>query len=167
MSSEKKKAVFLDRDGVINEERGQYTWKVDDFRINAGVVEALLKLQSAGYLLIVVSNQGGIAKGFYSKDEVEKLHKWMIERLAAADIYITEVYYCPHHPDQGNCICRKPQSLLLEKACARFGIEAAHSWFIGDAQRDEEAGKAAGVRTVLIHPNEDLCPVADKILGAV
>lgn len=166
MSSDKHKAVFLDRDGVINEERGQYTWRIEDFRINEGVVEALDRLQADGFLLIIISNQGGIAKGLYGKEDVERLHASLTTRFAEAGIRLAEVYYCPHHPDFGKCICRKPESILLEKACARFGIDPSRSWFIGDADRDVAAGKSAGVQTVLVRSNEDLRPIVDKIVEA-
>jgi D-glycero-D-manno-heptose 1,7-bisphosphate phosphatase len=165
MSSDLHKAVFLDRDGVINEERGQYTWQPEDFRINAGVFDALRRLQDEGYLLIIISNQGGIAKGLYSKADFDRITEHMYALLLANGIRIEETYFCPHHPDFGRCICRKPDSLLLEKAIARFRIDTGQSWFIGDASRDEAAGKSAGLRTVLIRPNSDLGEAVTFVLG--
>lgn len=165
MSSEKAKAVFLDRDGVINEERGDYTWLLEDFKINPTVVEALRRLQSAGYLLLIISNQGGIAKGKYTKADVDYLHLHLERLLANHGIRLTAIYYCPHHPDHGNCICRKPDSLLLEKACARFNIDPATSYFIGDADRDVKAAAKTGVRPVKINSNESLLPVVDIIIA--
>jgi D-glycero-D-manno-heptose 1,7-bisphosphate phosphatase len=163
MSSELRKAVFLDRDGVINEERGDYTWQLEDFRINPGVVEALLELQSKGFLLIVISNQGGIAKGLYTKAEVDYLHLHLERFLANHGVKLAGFYYCPHHPETGNCICRKPDSLLLEKACAAHGIEPSASYFIGDAQRDADAAKKAFIHPIQIPSNTPLIDALSKI----
>ncbi|MFM2206652.1 MAG: hypothetical protein RL213_627 [Bacteroidota bacterium] len=165
MSSDLQKAVFLDRDGVINEERGQYTWQPEEFRINPGVFDALRRLQDAGYLLIIISNQGGIAKGLYTKGDFDRLTEYMTSLFSTNGIRIEETYYCPHHPDFGRCICRKPDSLLPEKAIARFRIDPGQSWFIGDASRDEAAGKSAGLKTLLIRPNSDLGEAVAAILG--
>jgi D-glycero-D-manno-heptose 1,7-bisphosphate phosphatase len=150
------KAIFLDRDGVINLERGEYTWLLEDFKLNDGLVEALKIFREEKYLLIVISNQGGIAKGIYKKEEVEYLHLHLVRVLRNHGIELAEIYYCPHHPDTGSCICRKPDSLLLEKAIARFDVDVSRSYFVGDADRDTEAGKKAGVNTIKIKPNSSL-----------
>ena len=159
MSSEKNKAIFLDRDGVINAERGEYTWQLEDFKFNDGLIESLKIFQQKNYLLVVISNQSGIAKGIYKKEDTDYLHLHLTRFLKSHDIELTEIYYCPHHPDFSNCLCRKPGSLLLEKAIARFNIDAAKSYFIGDAARDVEAGEKAGVKTILIPPNSSLMNV--------
>ena len=156
MKGENNKAVFLDRDGVINRERGDYTWLLEDFILNDGVVEALSEFHRRGYLLIVISNQSGIAKGFYSKEDVDYLHLHLQRVLRNKEIELTEIYYCPHHPSVTSCLCRKPDSLMLEKAIARFQIDVSQSYFIGDAGRDVEAGKRAGVNTILVEPNSSL-----------
>ncbi len=152
MPSENK-AIFLDRDGVLIRERGDYTWLLDDLKVNDGVVEALKKFSDAGFLLIVISNQAGIAKGIYTKEQADYLHVHLERFFAVKGIRIAEFYYCPHHPTISNCICRKPDSQLLEKAIARFKINPSISWFIGDADRDVEAGKKAGVRTYKLEVN--------------
>ncbi|MCX6291802.1 MAG: HAD family hydrolase [Bacteroidetes bacterium] len=159
MSSEKIKIIFLDRDGVINRERGEYTFRKEDFILNDGLVEALKICSEKKYQFVVISNQSGIAKGIYTKEDVENLHLHLKNILANHGIEILEMYYCPHHPDVGKCLCRKPGSLLLEKAIARFDVDAANSYFIGDAERDAEAGKKAGVKTILIAPNSSLTSV--------
>ena len=159
MQSEKVKAIFLDRDGVINQERGEYTWLLEDFKLNSGLIEALKIFLNKNYLLIVISNQSGIAKGVYKKEETEYLHLHLARTLKNQSIELTEIYYCPHHPEVSKCICRKPDSLLLEKAMARFNIDGALSYFIGDADRDVVAGKKAGVRTIKIEPNSSLLDV--------
>ncbi len=159
MRSEKNKAVFLDRDGVINAERGDYTWLLEDFKLNEGLIEALKVFQQKKYLLIVISNQSGIAKGIYTKEEVEYLHLHLVRALKNQGIELAEIYYCPHHPDVSKCICRKPDSLLLEKAIARFQVDAVKSYFIGDAERDIQAGEKAGVKAIKIQPNSSLMNV--------
>ena len=164
MPSEKNKAVFLDRDGVINRELGKYVTHLEDFIINDGVEAALKSFQEKKYALIVISNQGGIAKGICSKDEVDYLHLHLQRAMKNKGIEILEVYYCPHHPDTSNCICRKPDSQLLEKAMARFDIDPALSYFIGDADRDMQAGGKAGVRTIKVEPNQSLMDVADLVI---
>src|SRR3989304_3687982 len=148
------KAVFLDRDGVINMERGDYTCRLEDFKFVPGIFENLKKLQEAGFLLIVVSNQGGIAKNRFTQKDVETLHDYMVKSFKKHNINLAEVYYCPHHPSTGNCICRKPDSLMLEKAMARFAINPAKACFIGDRDRDMEAGKKAGLKTIKIADNQ-------------
>lgn len=158
------KAVFLDRDGVIITERGEYNYLPVHMRINAGVPEALARMQSMGYLLIIVSNQGGISKEIYLKEDVEDFHNSMIESLKESGIQIHEIYYCPHHPDVEKCICRKPDSLMIEKALARFNIDASLSYFIGDAARDMQAAAKAGVKEIKIVANEDLKSTLDFLL---
>jgi len=158
-----KKAVFLDRDGVMNKELGHYVVQRDDFVVLSDLYSELLELQNAGFIFIVISNQGGIAKQLYSKKFVEELHNSMLAQLNDAGIEITEVYYCPHHPDYGRCICRKPDSLLIEKAMARFNINPAESFFVGDTSRDIEAATKSGLTGIRITPNE-IRGIASKIL---
>jgi D-glycero-D-manno-heptose 1,7-bisphosphate phosphatase len=157
------KAVFLDRDGVINVERG-YTHQLSDFVILPDLIEVLQLLQQKGYLLVVVSNQSGIAKGLYKQEEVEVLHAFMVDEFAKNGILLSEIYYCVHHPDIGKCICRKPDSLFVEKALARFDIDAKQSYFIGDKERDTEAAEKAGVRGILIEANISLKTILDQIV---
>jgi D-glycero-D-manno-heptose 1,7-bisphosphate phosphatase len=156
------KAVFLDRDGVINVERG-YTHKLEDFVILPDLMEVLQLLQKKGYLIVVVSNQSGIAKGLYKQSEVEILHKFMTDEFTKNGIKLSEIYYCVHHPDVSNCICRKPDSLFVEKALARFNIDASKSYFIGDKERDTEAAEKAGVKGILIEANISLKTILNQI----
>ena len=158
----KRKAVFLDRDGVLNRERGEHTWRLEDFEVLESVPETLSKLQKSGWLLIVVSNQSGIGLGLYGHAQVEVLHAYLHDRLAEKGVVLDAVYYCPHHPTNGRCLCRKPGSLLLEKAIARFSIDAAASVFIGDRERDAQAAVAAGVRPILVASNVLLKDVVDQ-----
>ena len=157
-----KKAVFLDRDGVINVERG-YTHKLEDFVILPHLIEVLQLLQKKGYLLVVVSNQSGVAKGLYTQADVETVHQFMLNEFTKNEIVLSEIYYCIHHPDVCNCICRKPDSLFIEKALARFNIDPKQSYFIGDKERDVEAGEKAGVKGILIEANISLKTILNKI----
>lgn len=163
MQSEQK-AIFLDRDGVLIRERGDYTWQLEDMKINEGVADALKTFSSAGFLLIVISNQSGIAQGLYTKENADYLHLHLDRYFQNKGVSIHEYYYCPHHPTVSNCLCRKPDSLLLEKAISRFSINAKQSWFIGDADRDIEAGIKAGVKTIKIDVNGSLLKAAETIL---
>lgn len=149
------KAIFLDRDGVINVERG-YTHRLEDFVILPDLIENLQLYLKKGYLLIVISNQSGIAKGLYTQPEVETIHSFLLNELTKNNITISEIYYCVHHPDVSRCICRKPDSLFVEKALARFNIDPSKSYFIGDKERDVEAGEKAGVKGILIEANSPL-----------
>ena len=152
----KQKAVFLDRDGVINRDVLDYTWRIHDFIFLEGVFEACREFQKKGYLLIVITNQGGIAKGLYTHKDVEAINALMRETFEKEGVMITEIYYCPHHDVKGKCLCRKPGSLMVEKALARFDIDPSQSYFIGDRDRDTQAGEGAGVKGILVNVNDDL-----------
>ncbi len=153
----KKKAIFLDRDGVINNNSNTYyTFKKEDFILNDGVFKTLKILNDKGYLLIIVSNQGGISKKQYSIEDVEILNKYIYNLFEKENIIITESYFCHHHSDIEKCICRKPDSLMIEKAVARFNIDIKKSFLIGDSVRDIEAGKKNGITSIKIDANKNL-----------
>jgi D-glycero-D-manno-heptose 1,7-bisphosphate phosphatase len=159
-----KKAIFLDRDGTINNNCDHYyIWKKEELLLNPGVCEALAALQERGYMLIVISNQGGISKGEFGIEDVETLHAHLRVLLEAEGVHLDEIYYCPHHHMVESCLCRKPLPLMIQKALARFDIDPASSWMVGDAERDMEAGKAAGLKTLLVEANGDLRKVLDEI----
>ncbi|MGQ9846527.1 MAG: D-glycero-alpha-D-manno-heptose-1,7-bisphosphate 7-phosphatase [Bacteroidales bacterium] len=160
----KRKVIFFDRDGVINNNEHYYTYKWEDFSFNPGVIETMLVLQNEGYDFIVISNQSGIAKGLYSIIDVEKLHEQISLYLQKKNLNILEFYYCTHHPDFSNCLCRKPSPLLFEKAIARFNIDTSQSWMIGDQPRDIEAAEKVGIKGILIEPNSDLRQIRNVIL---
>lgn len=146
------KCIFLDRDGVLNEEIGNYVFKKEDFKIVNGVPEALQKLKAAGYLLIVITNQSGIAKGLYTKKEVLECHNYLQEKC---NYLIDDIYFSPHHEDYNTAsLLKKPDSLMIEKAIAKYNIDPQLSWMIGDQPRDIEAGKKAGLRTIYISENK-------------
>lgn len=160
------KAVFLDRDGVINDGSLYYTYRPADFRLNDGVLQGLKTLQDAGYILIIITNQGGVAKGEYTESDILTTHAYMQELLAAAGIQIHGIYYCPHHNDISPCSCRKPAPGMLLSAIADFGIDSSQSYMIGDSARDIEAAKAAGVTGIKITKNENIIPYCKQILSA-
>ena len=153
---DKIKAVFLDRDGILNREIGAYVTSLEDFTINEGVAEALSGWQEQGYKFVVITNQGGIAKGLYTHEEVGRMHAFLEHHLKEHGVSLLAVYYSPHHPDHGNSLSRKPGSLMLERAIARYGIDPALSVMIGDRPRDVEAAEGAGVKGVLVESNTDL-----------
>jgi len=142
------KAVFLDRDGVINEDKG-YVYRIEDFVFIDGIFEKLKKYQDEGYLLIVVTNQSGIGRGYYTQEDFEKLTKYMLDEFAKREIKITKVYHSPYKPED-NASCRKPNPGMLLQAKEEFDIDMKNSIMIGDKQSDMEAGKNAGVGTLIL-----------------
>jgi D-glycero-D-manno-heptose 1,7-bisphosphate phosphatase len=150
------KAVLLDRDGVINRERNDYTFRIEDFEILPDVIKALQLLQKAGYLLVIISNQSGIGRGLFKIEDTEKMHAYLLKELKKENIRIEEIYYCVHHPETSSCICRKPDSVNVEKALARFDIDPLFSYFIGDKERDVLAGEKVGVKGILMESNSSL-----------
>ena len=140
------KAVFLDRDGVVNVEKN-YVYKIEDFEFMPGIFDLCKKYQQNGYLLFVITNQAGIARGYYTEEQFHVLKDWMIKQFEKQGILITKVYFCPHHPDfTGECECRKPNPGLILQAAKEFDIDLSESILIGDKESDIEAGESAGVR---------------------
>lgn len=140
-----KKALFLDRDGVINREKN-YLYKIEDFEFMEGVFEVCRYFQSRGYLIIVITNQAGIARGKYTEEDFAILTKWMIEEFRQEDVLISKVYHCPHHPDfTAQCLCRKPEPGMILKAKDEFNLDLPNSILIGDKNSDIEAGINARV----------------------
>ena len=153
------KCVFLDRDGVLNEDRTDYVYRVEDFVIPDGVVEGLRQLKAAGYLLIVITNQAGIAKGLYTREDVMRCHQYLQEQCG---YLIDDIYFSPHHPDYTTrSLTRKPDSLMLEKAIAKYNIDVKRSWMIGDAPRDMHAGRRVGVKTVQVRHTKNQLTAGD------
>lgn len=155
----KQKAIFLDRDGTINKYVG-FLRNINKFELLSGVTEAIGKINSSGYLIIVVTNQPVIARGEVTLDELQEIHNKMETLLGKEGTYIDGIYYCPHHPNKGyegerpeykiECDCRKPKPGMLLKAAEDFNIDLSQSWMIGDGENDILAGKSAGCRTALI-----------------
>ena len=144
------RAVFLDRDGVINVDK-QYVSKIENFEFTEGIFDLLSMLQEMGYLLIVITNQSGIGRGYYTLEDFQTLTEWKLDQLKRRGITIHEVYYCPHSPES-KCDCRKPSPKMLLDAQRKFDIDMKHSWMVGDKKSDIDAGKKAGVgKTVLVN----------------
>lgn len=155
MGKTANKTVFLDRDGTINIEKN-YLFKTEDFEFIQGSDRAIKLLNDHGYKVIVITNQAGVARGFYSEKEVDKLHKYINRKLEAIGAHIDGFYYCPHHPVAGIgfykriCSCRKPNTGLFEKAKEDFDVDVANSYMIGDNIADIQGGNNFGVKTILV-----------------
>jgi D-glycero-D-manno-heptose 1,7-bisphosphate phosphatase len=141
--------IFLDRDGVINENRSDYVKSWQEFRFLPGSREAIAKLTQAGHRMIVCSNQAGVARGHISVETVEDIHRRMVAAIAEVGGTIEKVYYCPHGKEE-NCACRKPRPGMLLHARDELGVDLSDAVFIGDSITDVRAGLAAGVRSMLV-----------------
>lgn len=139
------KALFLDRDGVINIEKN-YLYKISEFEFMDGIFDVCRYFQRLDYFIVVITNQAGIARGLYTEDDFIKLNNWMIGEFKSNNVNITKVYYCPHHPEFGvECECRKPRPGMILRAKAEIGIDLQNSILVGDKISDVEAGINAGV----------------------
>lgn len=147
------KVVFLDRDGTINEDYG-YVFEIEKFKFIEGVIEGLKILSNLGYKLIVITNQSGIARGYYTEEDAKKVFNYMKEELLKEGIVIEKVYYCPHIGD--NCNCRKPKLELFYKAQKEFDIDFNESYAIGDKIRDLAICEKENIRGFLLNDNEKI-----------
>lgn len=144
------KAIFLDRDGVINIEVG-YLSTPSDFEIIEGTIEALKILNEKGFLLIVVTNQAGIARGYYTEENLKDIHSKMKAVLKQHEMTLTDIFYCPHHPEfTGSCNCRKPNPGMILEAKKKYNIDLDNSYMVGDTLNDIQTGIAAKCKTVLV-----------------
>lgn len=142
-------AVFLDRDGVINENRDDYVKSWDEVLFIPGVLDALARLSFMPFRIVLITNQSPIGRGILSADQVDAINHRLVAEIEAHGGRVDGVYYCPHHPDDG-CACRKPQPGLLYQAAQDLDLDLAHSYLIGDAISDLEAGLAAGCRPIFV-----------------
>jgi D-glycero-D-manno-heptose 1,7-bisphosphate phosphatase len=142
------KCIFLDRDGVINRDNPDYIYKVEEFEILPGVIEGFKKLKEEGYLLIVITNQSGIRKGIYSTEDMQACHDHFQQ---VSNHLIDKFYYSPYHPFYTESLTRKPESLMFEKAIAKFDIDVSKSWMLGDKERDLIPAEKLGIRGILIN----------------
>src|SRR6266516_2526702 len=141
--------IFLDRDGVINENRADYVKSWSEFRFLPGSREAIASLTKAGHRIVICTNQAGIARGLIPVETVEDIHRRMLAEIAEFGGVIEKVYYCPHGKDE-NCGCRKPRPGMLLRARDELGLDLSDAVFIGDSITDIRAGLAVGIRTVLV-----------------
>lgn len=172
-----KKAIFLDRDGTINVDHG-YVHQIDDFQFIEGVGKALKQLQDKGWLLVLVTNQSGIARGYFSEEQFLQLTEWLDWSLDEDyGVALDGIYYCPHHPDgQGEyreaCDCRKPQAGMFVQAIKDLGIDPAKSVMVGDKLEDMLAAQNAGVKTkILVRTGKDVtdeaAQAADRVIDSL
>ncbi|MBN6709869.1 D-glycero-beta-D-manno-heptose 1,7-bisphosphate 7-phosphatase [Haemophilus haemoglobinophilus] len=170
------KAIFLDRDGTLNIDHG-YVHEIDNFQFIEGSIEALQALKKMGYLLVLVTNQSGIARGYFSEDQFLQLTEWMDWSLADRGVDLDGIYYCPHHIDgigeyKQDCDCRKPKAGMLLQAIKELNIDPNLSFMIGDKKEDLLAGKSAAVKTnILVRTGkeitEDGLALADYVLDSI
>lgn len=139
--------VFLDRDGVINKDNPKYTFRVEAFEILPGVIDALKLLKSNNFLLVVVTNQSGIAQGLYTRQQMEECHRYFQQQSGQV---IDHFYFSPYHPSVTDSLLRKPGTLMFEKAIARFNVDVSKSWMIGDRGRDIIPARKLGIKTIQI-----------------
>ena len=158
--------LFLDRDGVINHDPGDYTKNLSEFTILPTVMEALTLAKNAGFEVVLITNQGGLAKGLYTHEDVADIHAHLKRVCEENGTPILDIFYSPHHPSTGKSLSRKPGSLMVERACAKHQLDPTRSWMVGDKQRDLDAAAPVGVRGVLIEPNAPLLEAVNFILNA-
>ena len=137
------KALFLDRDGIINVDHG-YVSKIEDFQFIEGIFDLVKYFSNANYLIFIVTNQSGIGRGYYKEKDFSLLTKWMLKKFLEHTINITQVYHCPHSPKE-NCHCRKPEAGMIEEATKTYSIDLLNSWIIGDKQSDINLTLNAGI----------------------
>ena len=156
-------AIFLDRDGTLVYPR-HYPSRPEDLCLYSGIADELRLLQSHGLLLIVITNQAGIARGYFSEQDLSRMHDHLLQVLAQDGVYLDAIYYCPHHPEGVipdlaiRCECRKPQPGMVLRAAREHAIDLEHSWFVGDILDDIEAGNRARCRTVLVDLGSEIPP---------
>lgn len=161
------KALFLDRDGVVNVEKN-YLYKIDDFELMGGILDVCRYYEAQGYLIIIVTNQSGISRGYYTEKDFKDLSEWMVEYFKSLGITLTHIYHCPHHETiDGQCDCRKPQPGMFLEAQKDFDIDMANSVMIGDNERDIEAAMRAGVMTNILLSRDVSESAANQIIRSL
>ena len=163
------KTIFLDRDGVINKDVN-YAYKIVDFEFIEGIFDACIYFQDLGYKIIIVTNQSGISRGYYSENDFQTLTNWMLAQFKKHDINILDIFHCPHSPDS-NCNCRKPKPGMLLNARYKHNINMQNSWIIGDKEADIIAGISSGItNTILVkngHKIDELNSKAKFIIDSI
>ena len=158
----KNKAVFLDRDGVLNKKRDDYVKSIKELEIFPNIGEEISKLKIKGFLIIVITNQSVINRKIITIRELEEIHSTIQKFLMKSKTSIDKFYFCPHRPDE-NCECRKPNPGLIKQAINEFSIDASKSWMVGDSITDIQAGENAGCKTILLKKNDSFTNILKKI----
>lgn len=157
------RAIFLDRDGTLVHPR-HYPRHPEELFLYDGITVELRHLQVAGFLLVLITNQAGIARGYFTENDLERMHAYLGAELRQSGVKLDGIYYCPHHPDGVipelaiSCACRKPGPGMLVRAAAELNIDLQRSWFVGDILHDVEAGNRAGCRTILVDLGTEALP---------
>ena len=159
------KAIFLDRDGVLNTKRDDYVKTPDELEILSDV-KALKLLQDNNFKLIIVTNQSMIGRNISTLDNLKLIHKKLLDELLSHNIYIDKIYFCPHTPNE-NCKCRKPKTQLFENAIFEFDLDVKNSWLIGDGDGDVLAGQTIGCNTIKVASNTGLSSAIEQILYTI
>jgi D-glycero-D-manno-heptose 1,7-bisphosphate phosphatase len=145
------KALFLDRDGVVNVDKG-HVYLRENFEFSEGIFDLCRKYFNSGYIILVITNQAGIAKGIYTEEDFARLTGWMIREFDKQGVKISKVYHCPHHPDvSGECLCRKPNPGMIHQAVKEFDLDINECVLVGDMESDLEAGRRAGIPEFNLH----------------
>jgi len=156
------KALFLDRDGVVNIDKG-YVHKIEDFEFIDGIFELCQYYQNKGYMIIIITNQAGIARGYYTEEDFFRLSEWMKKEFEKRNVKITDIFYCPHHPDfTGECECRKPNPGMILEAAQKYNINLSESILIGDKITDIEAGDKANLSKIYLIQNGNLILIKEE-----
>lgn len=158
-----RKTVFIDRDDTIAKDC-PYCAKPDDLMLYPDSPSSIARLNKAGYLVIMVTNQSGVSRGYFSDEMLAKIHARMLESIAAEGGRIDDIFYCPHHPDEG-CDCRKPEVGMVRQAMAKYNIDILNSYMVGDADKDMEMGRRCGLRTLQVTEEFSFKDAVDIILG--
>ena len=158
-------AIFLDRDGVINQERKDYVKNLTEFKIFDGVAEAIVLLRKKNFLIVIITNQSAINRKLLDVKTLENIHKYFHEYLKCNNTFIDAIYYCPHLPEE-NCFCRKPKPGLILKAAEDLKIDLKKSWMIGDLKTDIDAAQSAGCNSILLKKNQKLLDVIKEFINS-
>jgi len=166
-TSGKRPALFLDRDGVVNVDT-DYLYRIEDFEFIDGIFDLCAAYQARGYLIVIVTNQSGIARGRYSEEAYARLTAWMVEAFDVKGVRIDGVYHCPHHPEvTGACSCRKPEPGMLLQAARELDIDLERSLMVGDKERDIVAAHRAGVKETYLFDADAPRTEATKVIGSL
>ena len=158
-----RKTIFLDRDGVINEEKKDYVKNLKEFKIIDGSLQAIKLLKKNNFRVVIITNQSAINRGLLSVEKLNEIHDFLKSKLLDLDTTLDGIYFCPHTPNE-NCMCRKPKPGLLQQAISELDINIKDSLMIGDSQTDIDAANSIGCKSILLNKNQNLLQVVKELL---